>query len=152
MSSFGLRRAPTHDEELRAQQIEEARRMESEDIGSRRVLHLNRNAPMSRSAAPRVGDAKRTPLKGHEAFLKALELSGADLVVEKCDGVIYGGKIKHSDKYTITLRTTVRQEHFGVAPEMTDPLDRVIFKHDISEFYTTTKPRSINHADEGNLA
>ncbi len=146
MSLSSLHRTASRDEELRQQQIEEARRMESGDEapGARRVLHLNRPAGYTRPAGGRnAGDAKRPPLKGHEAFLKALELSNADVVVEKCDGVIYGGKLKHSDKYTITLRTTSRQDHRDAAPVVNEPVDRVIFKHDISEFHTTSKPRSV---------
>jgi hypothetical protein len=80
----------------------------------------------------------RAPLAGHEAFLAALRQSNADLVVEKMTtGDIYYGKLRHSDKFTLTMNVTaIRRTDGGV--EQVDPCDRVIFKHDISEFYTTT--------------
>ena len=64
--------------------------------------------------------------KGHEAFLKALEVSGTEIEVEKkASGECIVGVVKHSDKYTITLRCV---DSAGAV------LNRVIFKHDISEF------------------
>jgi sRNA-binding regulator protein Hfq len=60
--------------------------------------------------------------KGHEAFLKALESSGATLFFDiASSGDVIKGVIKTSDKYTISI-----QEVNGT---------RVIFKHDISSFY-----------------
>lgn len=59
---------------------------------------------------------------GHEAYLKALEHSKAVVLFEKAssgDDVI--GVIKTSDKYTVSVQT----------PQGT----RVLFKHDISEFF-----------------
>lgn len=77
----------------------------------------------------------RKPLKvkakpqGHEAFLKALETSGTDIEIEKkSTGEKIRGAVKHSDKYTITLRYVD-----GSNPEP-QVINRVIFKHDISEF------------------
>ena len=71
---------------------------------------------------------KVTP-KGHEAFLKALEASGANVDFElAASGNIVSGSIKTSDKYTISI-----QEQYGT---------RVLFKHDISNFFVlapTTK-------------
>lgn len=67
---------------------------------------------------------------GHEAFLKALESSNATVEIEKAssgDKII--GKIKASDKYTISLRVP------HTAGDWEGPVaTRVIFKHDISEF------------------
>ncbi|MDR9846991.1 RNA chaperone Hfq [Herbaspirillum huttiense] len=83
--------------------------------------------PPARPVAPRAGGQQRT-MKGHEAFLKALITSGASIRVEKCDGRIYIGQIKHSDKYTITMTA--------------DGADRVIFKHDISEFSAASARQS----------
>lgn len=66
--------------------------------------------------------AKKAPApKGHEAFLKALESSGAQLQFDIASGGTISGVIKTSDKYTISI-----QEEHGT---------RVIFKHDISSFY-----------------
>lgn len=67
---------------------------------------------------------------GHEAFLKALESSNATVEIEKAssgDKII--GKIKASDKYTISLRVPHTPGDWE-GPYAT----RVIFKHDISEF------------------
>lgn len=67
---------------------------------------------------------------GHEAFLKALESSNATVEVEKAssgDKII--GKIKASDKYTISLRVPNTPGDYE-GPCQT----RVLFKHNISEF------------------
>lgn len=128
---------PTEADILRTEQIDEARRRASEEgeaIQPRRTLSVARTdtRPARANEAPGRkpgGPATRVPLKGHEAFLKALELSGADVVIEKISsGAKMTGRIKHSDKFTVTLRSD-------------DGIERVIYKHDISEFYTTT-PRS----------
>jgi len=47
--------------------------------------------------------------KGHEAFLKALETSGATIYIEYLDSdpanpAWVQGVVKHSDKYTISLK------------------------------------------------
>lgn len=131
-------RTPSADEALRAQQIQDARSMADDEGAPRRTLHVVKpySGHTARPATRNASDNKRPPLKGHEAFLKALELSNADVVVEKCNDVIYKGKLKHSDKYTITLRTV---------NDDASTTDRVIFKHDISEFHTTTAPRTVTH-------
>lgn len=67
---------------------------------------------------------------GHEAFLKALESSNATVEIEKASsGDRIVGKIKASDKYTISLRCPLTPGDWE-GPYLT----RVIFKHDISEF------------------
>lgn len=67
---------------------------------------------------------------GHEAFLRALESSGATVEIEKAStGEHVVGKIKASDKYTISLRVPHTQGDYN-GPYTT----RVLFKHDISEF------------------
>lgn len=79
----------------------------------------------------RKGFVKTGPKpQGHEAFLKALEGSGAVVQIEKAStGDVVVGKIKASDKYTISLRVP------NVAGDWDGPYTtRVIFKHDISEF------------------
>jgi len=117
-----------HDSVERQQQIEEGARLAREEgvtpVLQRTTLKLKSGARSS--AAP-----KKEQPKGHEAFLKALETSGASIIVEKCDGTVVKGVVKHSDKYTITLRAPING-----APEMT--IDRVVFKHDISEFSPAT--------------
>lgn len=62
--------------------------------------------------------------KGHEAFLNALVKSEAEIEIEKCSGEMVVGKIKHADKYTISIQV--------------NDDTRVIFKHDISEFRAIT--------------
>ena len=73
---------------------------------------------------------KTAALKGHEAFLKALETSGAQVRIDKksCDDVVIG-TVKHSDKFTITMKID--------NPDGSHT-NRVIFKHDISEFSALT--------------
>jgi sRNA-binding regulator protein Hfq len=78
----------------------------------------------SSKVAPKV---KVSP-KGHEAFLKALEASGAPVTFEKVSsGEKITGSIKHSDKYTISV--------------LCDNATRVLFKHDISEFQASFPDR-----------
>lgn len=75
---------------------------------------------LSRLDKPRA-KSKTTPT-GHEAYLKALETSGAMVAFEKAStGQVIAGSIKTSDKYTISVQT-----EFGT---------RVLFKHDLSEFF-----------------
>lgn len=126
--NFGLHRAPSADERLRAEQTEEARLLAaSEDkfggfqAQPRRILTASR--PPSRPGFP-PSKPTRPLLQGHAAFLKSLEHNNANVIVEKMNGDKVEGLVRHSDKYTITMRCK------GV--------DRVIFKHDISEFMTTT--------------
>lgn len=71
-------------------------------------------------------------LKGHEAFLKALEQSGATVEFEKASsGEKVIGKIKTSDKYTVSLAVPTGEGEQYVT--------RVLFKHDISEFSTISR-------------
>lgn len=133
-----LQRTSSGDDRVRADQIAEARRLsESEGVAfngfqPRRTLTTSR--PSRPAPAAKNGPA---PLKGHEAFLKALEKSGANVIVQKISsGEDIQGTIAHSDKWTVTMRSTGK--------------DRVIFKHDISEFSTTT-PRQAPAASEGQL-
>lgn len=98
----------------RANQREFARRMAGETHNSR-AKSWNKPTPKT---------------TGHESFLKALESSGATIEIEKISsGEKIVGKIKASDKYTVSLRVP------HVAGDWEGPYDtRVIFKHDISEF------------------
>lgn len=135
----------------REQQIEHARALaaaESRQIPARRTISVNQTS----GSFDRRGTAQahhfdgverrkpvnRAPLAGHEAFLAALRQSNADLVVEKMTtGDIYYGKLRHSDKFTLTMNVVAIRRTDGGVEDVT-PCDRVIFKHDISEFYTTT--------------
>ena len=108
----------------RASQREFARRMGDGDgyAGQRRVTLSATGKKQFFKTGPKPS--------GHEAFLKALESSNATVEVEKAssgDKVI--GKIKASDKYTISLRVPNTPGDWE-GPYQT----RVIFKHDISEF------------------
>lgn len=141
MSVFPLHRTTSNDEELRAQQVAEARRMAQSEGIPRKTLGVRSGYTGTATKRPAPGSK---PLKGHEAFLKALVESGADVEVEKCDGMSYRGKIKHADKYTITLHAVAFWEPGGTKWNDFDaPRDRVLFKHDISEFSAlTARPNS----------
>lgn len=68
--------------------------------------------------------------KGHEAFLKALEESGAMVrVVLISSGEEIHGRVHASDKFTISVQV-----------DETDEGTRVLFKHDISEFSAAKRP------------
>lgn len=98
----------SHDSE-RQTQLEEGRR----------TLRLNK----TRTAPARSGNSKPAASpKGHEAYLKALEASGANVKVMLVGGEEIIGVIKHSDNYTISLL------------ESGELSATVIFKHDISRF------------------
>lgn len=78
---------------------------------------------------PRPKKATPAP-KGHEAFLKALEASSSTVYFEKASsGNVVVGTVKCSDKYTVSVIDESGQT-------------RVLFKHDISEFWTQSKPSS----------
>lgn len=123
------------DADVRNEQIEEARRLAAEEgvLAPRRTLHVkpgHESRPRSTSMVKKPAGAP----KGHEAFLKALETSGAEIEIEKCDGNKIRGFVKHSDKYTVSVRCEA-------APGSGIFKDRVIFKHDISEF-SAVSPRA----------
>lgn len=93
--------------------------MLTDSINEIRVDQQRRGASMSGTLRPKK--PKVAP-KGHEAFLKALEASGATVSFLKasCEETVTG-TIKTSDKYTISVLTD-------------GGMTRVLFKHDISEF------------------
>lgn len=141
---------------IRRDQLEAARNMPVDEEAPRRpTLRLATGAARP-TAGSRSGvgahDKKKNVLKGHEAFLKALEMNGARIEVEKCDGTTYRGILKHTDKYSITLNVTERGDvqDDGVFDPVA-PRDRVIFKHDISEFSALThRPNTAQTTGEGN--
>lgn len=76
-----------------------------------------RDVPRSKPGAPAP--------KGHEAFLKALETSGAQItVLMTSDELPITGKVKTSDRFTVSLET--------------NDGTWVLFKHDISRFKAVT--------------
>lgn len=97
-----------HDQE-RNEQVREGRMM------AKKTLYLR-------------GNSKNKPtLKGHEAFLKALEASGATIKVFLLDQEEpLVGTVKHSDKYTISLEPSDGGE------------SEVVFKHAIRSFRAMT--------------
>lgn len=114
-----------HQDQIRAEQETHAR----QQVDSDEPLSL----PEHISSLHRPVLAARKPLpnfevpKGHEAFLKALEASNATVVFEKASsGEKVSGKIKTSDKHTVSVQT--------------ESGTRVIFKHDISEFFAVPRP------------
>jgi sRNA-binding regulator protein Hfq len=132
----------TTTDSIRADQIAEARRLAEQDTEvARPTLRLppgadrRPTAPGSRTGAG--AQAKKT-LKGHEAFLKALEMNDARIEVEKCDGTIYRGVLRHTDKFTLTVNVTEVGSVDGASFIAIEGRDRVIFKHDISEFSALT--------------
>jgi len=100
--------------------------MFDEDIRRDQQHHASR---MSGTLRLRSGAKKgqKSGVKGHEAFLKALEASGALVTFEKIgSGEAFSGTIKTSDKFTISIQC--------------GELTRVLFKHAIAEF-STAAPR-----------
>lgn len=143
-------RATPADIERQAQ-IEEMRRLGEgrQGEGVRRTLSVSQSGnprytpstpAQTRTERPKPPFKSGKPVIGHEAFLRALSHSGANVILEKISsGNTYQGQLKHSDAYTVTmLVTSVKKvdsyDHFEPVP----PFERVIYKHDISEFYTTT--------------
>lgn len=101
---------PATHEQIHADQRQAGRMM---DDGVQQRPILRRPFPQAKP--------KLVP-KGHEAFLKALEASGAEVEFEKAaSGNFVKGVIKTSDKYTVSIQTIDGT--------------RVLFKHDISEFF-----------------
>lgn len=125
----------TTEAERQAQIAEGARlaRSEGESFGSftRRpgTLSVRRNPDRADRPARTGGFAPRAKtagaVKGHEAFLKALETSGASItVLMASDEEPITGKVKTSDKFTVSLETVDGTW--------------VLFKHDISRFKPLT--------------
>lgn len=130
----------------RAEQLREGLRLARDEsdavptfrprLGTRRDYE----ATASRASAPLGRSSTRakpaTAPKGHEAFLKALHESGAEIRVYLLDVVEpLQGKIRATDKYTISLDVKGTTE--------------VIFKHAIQRFSPLPRPRvTLVPADE----
>jgi RNA chaperone Hfq len=122
----------TYDQE-RTEQLRE---------GARLARHDDTSVPSSRTRlsinpARRPAKAAAAP-KGHEAFLKALHESGAEIAVYCLDmEAPIVGKIRATDKYTISLDVRGSAE--------------VIFKHAIQRFKPLPRPR-VQTPEEGAAA
>jgi sRNA-binding regulator protein Hfq len=110
-------RFDTPDSDIRAQQAQEGRRLASGE-GQRRIITARK--PMKKTAKP----------VGHEGYLKGLQESGAQIVVMTLAGDLYEGRIKHADKYTISLEV----EEDGSKDTY------VFFKHALEYFRPLTPP------------
>ena len=97
----------------------------------RSTLHVKKTHQEDKSFVRSNNKKKQPSPKGHEAFLKALVASGAEICIEKCSGDFVQGFLKHADKYTLSIEAGGQT--------------RVIFKHDISEFVALT-PRAIKES------
>jgi len=121
-------------DERQAQRIEGARMAAQEDNFVVRTFPTPpqfRQRALSRAKSGRA--TAKPQVVGHEAFLKALENSGAPIEIWLESGVdCFIGKIKHSDKFTISLEARTRIEE-GVAREMNGQTV-VVFKHSIAYF------------------
>lgn len=88
--------------------------------------------------APRKTPFVKKPVspKGHEAFLKALEAAGAVVniaLLTSPDAPPMKGVIKHSDKYTISLKVDRPDGSYQVF---------VVFKHAIECFWTNPEDQA----------
>lgn len=134
-------------EQLRIEQLREGQRLarcDDDAIPSSRPRLGTRPGydSSSRASAPRSPRAKpKGAPTGHEAFLKALHESGAQIAVYLLDeDAPLTGKIRAADKYTISLE---------VAGDT-----HVIFKHAIQRFKPLPRARAIpapvaDKAEEG---
>lgn len=105
---------------VRDEQIEFGRRVSAEDN-----QRLNPGASPAWKKKPKAANKK---LEGHEAFLKALETSGALIEIITIAGETLVGTVKHSDKFTISLKLDGSERTL------------VIFKHSIESFECLTPP------------
>lgn len=126
----------THHDQERAEQLREGQRMsrcEGDELANFRPRLTTRRdyeAPASRASRPSNRTKPVAAPKGHEAFLKALHDSGAQIVVHLLDqDEPLTGKIRATDKYTVSLDVSGNTE--------------VIFKHAIQRFRPLPRPRVV---------
>ena len=106
----------------------------SENMGRSGTLQ---RSPMKLKSKP---VAAKPVAKGHEAFLKAIETTGAEITIELLDEpnpIV--GTIKHSDKFTISVKCTRPDGSFQVY---------VVFKHAIRLFWTTPKKDEVTASEQ----
>lgn len=92
-------------------------------------MHGNQDWTADQKPKRTFAPKKAAPAKpaGHEAFLKALEAGNAVVTIKMAtDGTELKGTIKHSDKYTISLRVD-SEDGYQVY---------VIFKSAVEMFWT----------------
>jgi RNA chaperone Hfq len=138
-----------NSDQERAEQLREGLRLARDDgdalptfrprLGTRRDYE----APASRASAPLARASTRAKPtgapKGHEAFLKALHESGAEIRVYLLDLLEpLQGKIRATDKYTISLDVKGTTE--------------VIFKHAVQRFSPLPRPRVMPVESSAELA
>lgn len=109
-------------DQIRKDQADAARRLAGSE---RSTLRLPKG---------RVQPKKGSKPAGHEAYLKGLQESGASIVIMTLAGEVASGKLKHADKYTISLEVTE-----AVDGEETRET-YVYFKHAIEYFRPLTPP------------
>lgn len=128
-------------EQLRAEQLREGQRLaRSDDDAAEPAVRVRlttsnryREDVGSRSVGPHASRTPRPKPKaapsGHQAFLKALQDSGAEIAVYmRDDDDILIGKIRASDAFTISL--DVKGDTY------------VVFKHSIQRFKPLPRPRT----------
>jgi len=114
------------------------------------AIRVHPNPPQLRPrytlhAKPATARQPAKQLVGHEAFLKALEHSGATIVFTMNDGERFVGRIRHSDKYTISMELAVPQlPEIATYPPAPDSRKIVLFKHSIAYFEPTRRPEPAN--------
>lgn len=116
--------------DIRAQQVEEGRRMTAAYGEGQREAYPNpvrRRISLDNPIPPRFNKKPAAPKKpqGHEAFLKVLEASKAEVDLVTTAGETFTGIVKHSDKFTISLKLPNRGTivFFKHAIESFEPLD-----------------------------
>lgn len=125
-------------DDLRRDQLQAGRTMAADEgfnAQPRKTLHVTGKRPVARPAA------KPRKVEGHEAHLKALETSGATIIVTMASGIEYMGVVRHSDKYTISLRIKD-----ATAPE--GSRKKVLFKHAIDSYEPLTPGVRATETDE----
>lgn len=124
--------------DVRSEQIEAGRRMARADNS------YHNDTSRRRISLPAGKKPARAPKKttGHEAFLNALEGSKAMIGLTDLDGFFYVGRIKASDKFTISLAVESVTEPDMLYPEQAEPVERpmtrVFFKHALHSFEPLT--------------
>ena len=99
------------------------------EIG-RRMARADRTPSPRGPFKPKVKTSAKPT--GHEAYLKGLQDSGASISIITLAGEKFSGRLKHADKYTVSLEVPVANS------EATETF--VFFKHAIESFSPQTPP------------